>query len=188
MPGARVTGCATVPEPECPRRRRSNRNHPSGQSPALRAGRGQLDRVAQAPRSAAGRDLSCSTPGDFDDLRPARSLPPSTSVAEERLACAALGDGVSGPFRAASKTYRKLEQQCRPDNSGGRSCRTTGSAACDQSTDVQRTSARSRATGVRGSGRAGRSSIRRPRSAVVARSREGPETDLVRDPGRAFTS
>jgi hypothetical protein len=110
LPGARVAGCAAIPEPERPRRRRSNRIHLTARTrvpdPHAAAAPRALSRDGRLPtqiklstsnprtlRSSAAARSRSSTPGDgrWHD-RPAIPRPGGHD---------ALVGGVSGPFRAA---------------------------------------------------------------------------------------
>ena len=85
LPGARVTGCAAIPELEYPRRRRSSRNHFLAATRTT-AKRGQLGRVAQAVPVGPPCPLP-HTPDFRQSFGGPDSLTLSTSVDEERLAC-----------------------------------------------------------------------------------------------------
>jgi hypothetical protein len=99
--------------------RRRTRSSTAATRPAVRrrqlAGGTQVEPVGP-PAKSHNLSLQALTVFGWPDPSPV-----STSVAEERLACrrsfglplrrcAAFGDGVSGPFRAALKTYRNFEQ------------------------------------------------------------------------------
>ena len=118
-PGRGRRGARSIPVLECPRRRRSNLNH----SAACPARCGPV-RTARPRRPGRDRSEALPDPNSLQALtvfgqarsfsalhecrRGAVSVPPPASSRGRR--CAALGDGVSGPFRAALKTYRKFEQ------------------------------------------------------------------------------